>query len=930
MPTRTQIRNISQQALALPLPLKGVLSAGNEVITSLPKATLLELFNTSPFGSEFVELTDMPLTSIVTPGLEGSVDMGGSTFTNLAAPVNDTDAATKLYVDTHGGGGGGITAVTASLPLLSSSGATPDISLTAGTITGQVLTWNGSAWASAAPVDTGITQLTGDVTAGPGSGSKAATVARLQGNAVSSVAPSDGQVLTWNGSAWVPGAPASGGSGGGGQVYFLNAGTPAQLPTVNLPGTPAELGLTAEAGTTTITSAALPSVGFLLIAGFVTELNRPDLDAIPAGLWDFNVWISASSLTPNATSFRLKVYTYDGTNAPTLISTGATTSVYDPTQTIQYVSSAILPQTAILTTDRIYVEIEGSSASGTDTITVNFGGAEPSHVHTTLPSVAGTGIVHVINGVIQSPASPVDLTAGATEISGTLPLSNGGTGTSTVPANGQLLVGNGVGYSVANIGAGTGISVTNGAGTVTVANTGVTSVGASAPITSTGGATPTIGIDAATILAPGSMSAADKTKLNGITAGAAVASVGTTSPITNTGTATAPVVALTAGSSPGNVLTWNGSAWAGAAPAAAGITALTGDVAASGSGSVAATLAKIQGNAISTTAPTSNQILQWISGTSEWTPTATGVGLGSRVHLVVEGGAYASLQAAVDAASANDVILVGPKGTVASGSWGDVTFPVTKRLSVIGLNGARGTSVRIGKVTFSPTGGTGNINENEVFLRGLLINADFAGSQGVLFGGTALARLRMADCFVFNSGASGDCVVMNNAATGGGTSSTLQLDGCTIQTANATSVLLKNTSGYTVVRDCSFDGGLYSLQGVAGLVECFKSFFEMNAAAREAVRVESAQVTMTWCRIINSNATGIGANITTTYAATTALFGMNNSVFLVGGAAPTTPYCVKGVAGALYAYGQVTYGASPRCQNTLIFSQSAQVHTSVP
>ena len=343
------------------------------------------------------------------------------------------------------------------------------------------------------------------------------------------------------------------------------------------------------------------------------------------------------------------------------------------------------------------------------------------------------------------------------------------------------------------------------------------------------------------------------------------------------------------------------------------------------------TVAKLQGNAVSSTAPTSNQILQWISGTSQWTPTANGVGLGSRVHLVVEGGAYASLQAAVTAASANDVILVGPKGTVASGSWGDVTFPVTKRLSVIGLNGARGTSVRIGKVTFSPVGGTGNITENEVFLRSLFINADFSGSQGVLFGGTALARLRMTDCFVYNSGASGDCVVMNNAATGGGTTSSLQLDGCTIQAANATSVLLKNTSGYTVVRDCSLDGGFYSLQGVAGVVECFKSFFEMNAAAREAVRVESAQVTMTWCRIINSNATGIGANITTAYVppAATALFGMNNSVFLVGGVAPTTPYCVKGVAGALYAYGQVTYGVTTRCQNTLIFSQSAQVHTSV-
>src|SRR5208337_1393760 len=64
---------------------------------------------------------------------------------------------------------------------------------------------------------------------------------------------------------------------------------------------------------------------------------------------------------------------------------------------------------------------------------------------------------------------------------------------------------------------------------------GVVSVGATAPITSTGGPAPVIGITAATDLAAGSMSAADKTKLDGITAGAAVASVSGTAPIVSSG-----------------------------------------------------------------------------------------------------------------------------------------------------------------------------------------------------------------------------------------------------------------------------------------------------------------------------------------------------------------------------------------------------------
>lgn len=50
----------------------------------------------------------------------------------------------------------------------------------------------------------------------------------------------------------------------------------------------------------------------------------------------------------------------------------------------------------------------------------------------------------------------------------------GGTGISTIPTNGQLLIGNGTGYTVANITPGTGISVTNAAGSITLATNGTT------------------------------------------------------------------------------------------------------------------------------------------------------------------------------------------------------------------------------------------------------------------------------------------------------------------------------------------------------------------------------------------------------------------------------------------------------------------------
>lgn len=68
---------------------------------------------------------------------------------------------------------------------------------------------------------------------------------------------------------------------------------------------------------------------------------------------------------------------------------------------------------------------------------------------------------------------------------GQLGVSRGGTGVSTTPSNGQLLIGNGTGYAVANLTAGTNISITNSAGGITInsSNPGgtVTSVGLSAP-----------------------------------------------------------------------------------------------------------------------------------------------------------------------------------------------------------------------------------------------------------------------------------------------------------------------------------------------------------------------------------------------------------------------------------------------------------------
>ena len=237
-----------------------------------------------------------------------------------------------------------------------------------------------------------------------------------------------GQVLTWNGTEWTPGTN-NGGSGGGGAVYYMNNSTAAEAPTGDIPTSPVspkQLGLSANASQTTVTSAALSTSIYDLVCGFVTDVGVPATTVIPTGLWDFNVWASSTGTYTNQTIFQIRVYKFDNVTQQLslVLATSDDVYMYDPGNSTQYIVSVLMPQTALLTTDRIYVELRGKAATSGKTITFYFGDGTPTHVHTNLSGITGTGLVHVINGVIQTTATAVNLAGGSNEVTGTLPLAN--------------------------------------------------------------------------------------------------------------------------------------------------------------------------------------------------------------------------------------------------------------------------------------------------------------------------------------------------------------------------------------------------------------------------------------------------------------------------------------------------------------------------
>jgi hypothetical protein len=235
------------------------------------------------------------------------------------------------------------------------------------------------------------------------------TVAKIQGSSVSTTAPTNGQILQWNGTAWTPASVPTAGTGGGGVVYYLNFNTAADTPLTNIPQTPntsKELGITGETTPTSYQSAHLSTGSYDFLASFVTDVSVPSSTIIPAGIWDFNIFAESSSTNAaNQVYFKVEILKYSDANVLTSIATSSDVYIYDPEETNQYIASIIVPQTTLIETDRIVIYLYGRSHQSNKHLTFHFGGDYPSHVHTTLPSVTGNGLVKVVNGVFQSPAT---------------------------------------------------------------------------------------------------------------------------------------------------------------------------------------------------------------------------------------------------------------------------------------------------------------------------------------------------------------------------------------------------------------------------------------------------------------------------------------------------------------------------------------------
>jgi hypothetical protein len=116
-----------------------------------------------------------------------------------------------------------------------------------------------------------------------------------------------------------------------------------------------------------------------------------------------------------------------------------------------------------------YYAADGNAVSGLTTanssVLVTNSSGVPS-LSTTLPT--GLSLGTPASATLTN-ATGLPLTTGTT---GTLTVAKGGTGITTTPTNGQLLIGGSTGYTAANLTAGSNVTITNTDGGITIASTG--------------------------------------------------------------------------------------------------------------------------------------------------------------------------------------------------------------------------------------------------------------------------------------------------------------------------------------------------------------------------------------------------------------------------------------------------------------------------
>lgn len=278
------------------------------------------------------------------------------------------------------------------------------------------------------------------------------------------------------------------------------------------------------------------------------------------------------------------------------------------------------------------------------------------------------------------------------------------------------------------------------------------------------------------------------------------------------------------------------------------------------------------------------------------------------------GGEYATLQDAINAASAGQVILLG------EGSWGNATLKAG--VDIVGLGAPRNVSISVGQLSFAPT--SGGAVDNQIFLSNLFISASSTAS-GVTLGGTAPARLSLSGCYVFRGAGTSNLITLSNTDI---TATTVRLDGCIVNSSGSAGTLISTNARYLRISNSELYGASKGLVVSGGLTQVSFSSLETNSST-EIIQVSAGTVESTSASLIRNltpGGSGVAVAAGGVFVVTTL------TLFDVADGAG---YCIRGAGSVIY--DAVSFNHIPvlqprntKFQNTLSVVQLPTAPTSAP